>query len=127
MARKEYEYEVVWVGQPNNPRNNMWKGRGELVEMGYQKMVRHAKQKLAFACLLLRLCTCFQACTSAVGVVTVPPHNVVVAQRCRGAALVPCVTPYAPHALPRVLTFLACCPPALPPACLRPVPPGHRL
>jgi hypothetical protein len=39
MARKEYEYEVVWVGQPNNERNNTWKGRQELVDMGYQKMV----------------------------------------------------------------------------------------
>lgn len=39
MARKEYEYEVVWVGQPNNPRNNSWKGRAELVDLGYQKMV----------------------------------------------------------------------------------------
>lgn len=39
MARKEYEYEIVWVGQPNNPRNNTWKGRQELVDLGYQKMV----------------------------------------------------------------------------------------
>ena len=39
MARKEYEYEVVWVGQPNSARNNTWKGRAELIEEGYQKMV----------------------------------------------------------------------------------------
>ncbi len=40
MARKEYEYEIVWVGQPNNVRNNTWKGRAELIDMGYAKMVR---------------------------------------------------------------------------------------
>lgn len=40
MARKEYEYEIVWVGQPNNVRNNTWKGRAELSDMGYAKMVR---------------------------------------------------------------------------------------
>ena len=39
MARKEYEYEVVWVGQPNNPRNNTWKGKQELIDLGLQKMV----------------------------------------------------------------------------------------
>ncbi|KAL4852769.1 mRNA export factor elf1 [Chlorella vulgaris] len=47
MARKEYEYEVVWVGQPNNPRNNSWKGRAELVDLGYQKMVNDMDARLA--------------------------------------------------------------------------------
>lgn len=42
MARKEYEYEIVWVGQPNNVRNNTWKGRAELIDMGYAKMVSSA-------------------------------------------------------------------------------------
>lgn len=47
MARKEYEYEIVWVGQPNNDRNNTWKGRQELIDMGYQKMVgaAHAQSR----------------------------------------------------------------------------------
>lgn len=40
MARKEYEYEVVWWGRENSVRNNTWKGRQELVDMGLQKMVR---------------------------------------------------------------------------------------
>ncbi|PRW20411.1 elongation factor EF-3 isoform B [Chlorella sorokiniana] len=47
MARKEYEYEIVWVGQPNNVRNNTWKGRAELAEMGYAKMVTDFDAKLA--------------------------------------------------------------------------------
>ncbi|KAI7836488.1 hypothetical protein COHA_009640 [Chlorella ohadii] len=47
MARKEYEYEVVWVGQPNNVRNNTWKGRAELIDMGYAKMVTDFDAKLA--------------------------------------------------------------------------------
>jgi len=40
MARKEYEYEIVWVGQPNNVRNNTWKGRAEHSDMGYAQTGR---------------------------------------------------------------------------------------
>lgn len=47
MARKEYEYEIVWVGVANSERNNTWKGRQELVDMGLQKMVNDMDARLA--------------------------------------------------------------------------------
>ena len=39
--------QVVWVGQPNHPRNNSWVAREALVETGYAKMCNDLDARLA--------------------------------------------------------------------------------
>eukprot|EP00887_Chlorella_sp_A99_P000212 scaffold13.g212.t1 len=37
-AGKDFEYEVVWVGQANHPRNNSWMSRAQLDGIGLAKL-----------------------------------------------------------------------------------------
>ena len=46
-AGKEWEYEVVWVGQDNHPRNNSWLPRTQLDGMGLAKMCNDLDARLA--------------------------------------------------------------------------------
>ena len=48
-GKREHEYEVVWEGEG---RENEWKTRTELIEMGYQKMVNQKDEQIAMESML---------------------------------------------------------------------------
>ena len=48
-GKKEYEYEVVWEG---DGRENCWKTRTELLQMGYKKMIDEKDEQIAMESLL---------------------------------------------------------------------------
>ena len=48
-GKKEYEYEVVWEG---DGREDSWKTRTELLQMGYKKMIDEKDEQIAMESLL---------------------------------------------------------------------------